>query len=166
MTFRNNAFLFLLLKRGELKDIIPKQKKRMLITGVSGLLGNNLAVYFRDKYEILGLYHSNDVEIDRIVTVRADLRDAEGLGRIIGDFRPDILIHCASLTDVEGCETDTQNAYEINVTGTKNIVDQINDQDTCLVYIVVLLNTYHTITNCIYMSKLPKVFFLIFYKQE
>ena len=32
--------------------------KKMLITGVSGLLGNNLALYFRKKYQVLGVNHT------------------------------------------------------------------------------------------------------------
>ena len=36
----------------------------MLITGVSGLLGSNLAYYFKDKYDILGLYNSHPVLLD------------------------------------------------------------------------------------------------------
>jgi len=49
------------------------QKKRILITGVSGLLGNNLAFCLKDSYEILGIYHNHRVEIDGIQTRAADL---------------------------------------------------------------------------------------------
>jgi nucleoside-diphosphate-sugar epimerase len=41
-----------------------RNKNKMLITGVSGLLGSNLAYYFKDKYDILGLYHSHPVLLD------------------------------------------------------------------------------------------------------
>jgi len=43
-----------------------KNKKKMLITGVSGLLGSNLAYYFKDKYEISGLYNTHTVLLDGI----------------------------------------------------------------------------------------------------
>ena len=36
-------------------------KKRMLITGVNGLLGNNLTNYFRFKYEVLGIYFTHPI---------------------------------------------------------------------------------------------------------
>ena len=42
------------------------QSKKMIITGVSGLLGSNLAYYFKDKYEILGLYNTHTVLLDGI----------------------------------------------------------------------------------------------------
>jgi nucleoside-diphosphate-sugar epimerase len=41
-----------------------RNKNKVLITGVSGLLGSNLAYYFKDKYDILGLYHSHPVLLD------------------------------------------------------------------------------------------------------
>ena len=48
-------------------------KKRMLITGVSGLLGNNLACYFKTKFYICGLYGSHTAIIDGIKTKKTDL---------------------------------------------------------------------------------------------
>ena len=54
-------------------DSMPRDKKSMLITGVSGLLGNNLAYYFRDKYDILGLYNSHPVTIEGIDTEKCEL---------------------------------------------------------------------------------------------
>jgi len=107
----------------------------MIITGISGLLGNNLAVYFRDKYEILGLYHSNRVEIDGVMSLRADLKDANRLKRAIIDFNPDVIIHCASVTDIDKCEKERAKTYEVNVTGTKNIVNVIKDKEVYLIYI-------------------------------
>ena len=38
----------------------------MLNAGVSGLLGSNLAYYFKDKYDILGLYNSHPFLLDCI----------------------------------------------------------------------------------------------------
>ncbi len=34
-------------------------KQRILITGISGLLGSNLAYCLKDRYDILGFYHSH-----------------------------------------------------------------------------------------------------------
>ena len=48
-------------------------KKRILITGLSGLLGNNLAYCLKDSYDILGVYHNHRIVMDGIKTVSADL---------------------------------------------------------------------------------------------
>ena len=108
----------------------------MLITGVSGLLGNNLAYYFKDKYDILGLYNSTSVNIDGITTGKCDLIYPENINSIISEYKPQIIIHCASLTNVDECEVDKNVAKKINVFATKNIVDLvINDEDVKLIYI-------------------------------
>jgi len=108
----------------------------MLVTGVSGLLGNNLAYYFKDKYDILGLYNSTSVNIDGITTGKCDLIYPENINSIISEYKPQIIIHCASLTNVDGCEVDKNATKKINVFATKNIVDLvINDEDVKLIYI-------------------------------
>ena len=107
----------------------------MLITGISGLLGNNLAYYFKNKYEILGLYCSHPVSIAGIQTEKCDLSCSNSTKDVIERFSPSIIIHCASLTNVDQCESDPEITNKINVISTKNIVDIISDKNIKLVYI-------------------------------
>ncbi len=108
----------------------------MLITGVSGLLGNNLAFSLRDSYEILGLYHSCRVEIDGISTQAVDLTVGDGIGALIKRFSPDIVVHGAAQADVDICEERAQEAERINVFGTRNLVESLNNYpQTKLIYI-------------------------------
>ena len=58
---------------------------KLLITGVSGLLGSNLAYYFRDKYEVIGLYSSHPVVIRGVRTERCDLLYDNSIRKIISD---------------------------------------------------------------------------------
>jgi perosamine synthetase len=108
---------------------------KMLITGVSGLLGNDLAGYFKEKYEILGLYYSHPVAIKGIVTEKCDISDDSLLKDLIKDFRPSVIIHCASLTNIEQCETDRSLTRKVNVLSTRNIIDAISGMDARLIYI-------------------------------
>ena len=111
------------------------QKKRMLITGISGLLGNNLAFCLKDHYQILGVYHTHRVEIDGIQTRGADLISGYGLRELIARFKPDIVIHGAAQADVEVCEEYPQEAEQINVVGTKNVAGCLKGSSAKLVYI-------------------------------
>ncbi|PJA10924.1 hypothetical protein COX67_02470, partial [Candidatus Falkowbacteria bacterium CG_4_10_14_0_2_um_filter_36_22] len=101
---------------------------KLLITGVSGLLGNNLAHYFRDKYEVIGLYSSHPVLIKGIRTEKCDLLGDNSIRKIIFDFNPSVIIHCASLTNIEQCEIDKNLTEKINIGSTKNIVETIVDK--------------------------------------
>ena len=108
---------------------------KLLITGVSGLLGNNLAYYFKDKYEVVGLYSSHPVLIKGIRTEKCDLLDDNSIGEIVCEFNPSIIIHCASLTNIDKCEIDKNLTEKINIGSTKNIVETIVDKNIKLVYI-------------------------------
>jgi UDP-4-amino-4,6-dideoxy-N-acetyl-beta-L-altrosamine transaminase/dTDP-4-dehydrorhamnose reductase len=110
-------------------------KKRMLITGISGLLGNNLACYFREHYDVLGLYNTHPVTIRNIATQQADILSLDSLENVIQNFQPDIIIHCASLTDIDYCEVNKSKTHFINVIGTKNIIDIVQGTKTKIIYI-------------------------------
>ncbi len=114
---------------------MQKNKKRMLITGASGMLGNNLAFYFREKYNILGLYHKHPVVIDGVRTKKADIFSEGCLQEIVSDLNPDVLIHCVALTNVDLCELDHEQTDKLNIIGTRIVVDSIKDQETKLIYI-------------------------------
>jgi len=107
----------------------------MLITGVSGLLGNNLAYYFRDKYEILGLYNSHPVNIRDIYTEKCELSCPDNIKKIISEFNPRIIIYCASLTNIEECEANKEYTEKINVGATRIISEAANKHDIKLIYI-------------------------------
>ena len=114
---------------------MDRAKTRLLITGVSGLLGNNLAYYFRDKYEVLGLYNLHPVNINGIRTGKCDITSKDSIERVIHEFNPSIILHCASITDIEQCELDKDTAEKINVLSTAYLAESIIDQDIKLVYI-------------------------------
>ncbi len=107
----------------------------MLLTGVSGLLGNNLAFCLRGKYDILGVYCTHKIEIDGIRTAMADIASARDMCALIKDFKPEIIIHCAAHADVEVCEENQEETERINVFGTRNLVNSLNSCQAKLVYI-------------------------------
>jgi len=114
---------------------MAEKKQRILITGVSGLLGNNLAYYFKDQYEVLGLYHTHPVHIEGIRAERCDLLDGRGIHRVISRYTPHILIHCASLTNIDACERNREEARRIHVSATRDIAEALGARDAMLIYI-------------------------------
>ncbi len=106
-----------------------------MITGVSGLLGNNLARYFREKYNVWGLYLSHPVTIEGIQTRKADILSEGLLRQTVQDVDPDIVIHCASLTNIDFCERNKGLTDRVNVLGTRTVVESVKDSGTKLVYI-------------------------------
>jgi perosamine synthetase len=102
-------------------------KKKILITGVSGMLGSNLAYYFRDEYHVIGLYNQHEIFIDRVEINKCDLANNNEIKAILKIYSPDIIIHCASLTDVEYCEINKTESYNVNVLATANLAKRTKE---------------------------------------
>jgi len=107
----------------------------MLITGVSGLLGSNLALHFRHLYTLYGQYNRHPVQINAVVTLPGDLTVADQVSAILRDLKPNIIIHCASLANVDKCESDPRAAYAANTTATGLVAAVSRDIGARLVYI-------------------------------
>ncbi len=97
-------------------------KQRILITGISGLLGSNLAYCLKDRYDILGFYHSHPFKMLGIETRCADLRYSFHPEAFIKAFNPDIVIHCAAQANVDVCEQQQDLAWDSNVKSTQNLL--------------------------------------------
>lgn len=108
--------------------------KKILITGVSGLLGSNLAYCWRNRYDILGIYHQHPWAFAGIRTKQADLADSQAVKALLKDFEPDVIIHAAASVDVDRCEEDPQWAWRGNEMMTQCLVNAADSQ-TKFVYI-------------------------------
>mgnify|MGYP001588226559 FL=1 len=110
-------------------------KKKLLITGISGLLGSNLAYIFRDKYDIKGWYNKHNIFIPGVDSFKVDITDKQSVNKFLSDYNPDTILHCASLTNIDYCENNKKETNRVNVEGTENIASACSNQNVKLVYI-------------------------------
>ncbi len=108
---------------------------KIFITGVSGLLGLNLAVQERDRFEISGCYFAHPVVLEGVRTVQLDATSLSQLDHVLSEIQPDVIIHTAGLTNVEECEAKPDLAYRYNVETTRNVVKVANGLQAKLVHI-------------------------------
>ncbi|MFA6214851.1 MAG: SDR family oxidoreductase [Candidatus Micrarchaeia archaeon] len=104
---------------------------RIIITGASGLLGSNIALSARSKgHEVLGTYNSHKLRDNRHF-FRFDLLEPtkHGASRIIS-FKPDCIVHCAAITNLDFCENYPDLAMRVNVDGSR-IMAQLADEAGC-----------------------------------
>lgn len=90
--------------------------KSVLITGVNGLLGQNLLAALKGGYEVSGLDVMEKPVISEGMTAyfRADITDPVGLKALFTRFQFDIIINTAAITNVDLCEKERDVADKIN----------------------------------------------------
>src|SRR5687767_11805455 len=97
--------------------------KRILITGMSGFLGRYVALSLKNHYQVLGTYHRHTTELDGCGSVRLDVADTTAVHAMLAAFRPDVIVHAAAFSDVDGCERVPEEADRVNVQGTACIAE-------------------------------------------
>lgn len=85
--------------------------KKILITGGSGQLAQSFKLLFKHEYNLSVL----DKKL-------FDITDPKIVEKTLVKERPDIVINCAAMTNVDGCENDSENAYLINGLAIENFV--------------------------------------------
>ncbi|HEY3373546.1 MAG TPA: dTDP-4-dehydrorhamnose reductase [Candidatus Aquicultor sp.] len=97
---------------------------KILVTGAKGMLGTDLLAAFSAKHDVIG------VDIDGF-----DVTDNVVTGKNIARINPDIVVHAAAFTNVDGCETNVALAYKVNAVGTQNIALGCQALDIPMLYI-------------------------------
>jgi dTDP-4-dehydrorhamnose reductase len=109
-------------------DRQSEANSRYLVTGVSGLLGLNLASYWISKgREIYGLAWRNEVKREGLHCVCCDLRDSGRIRALLLKVRPAVVIHCAAATNVEWCEKNPADTFAINALPCSEMVSAVNE---------------------------------------
>ncbi|MBN1826516.1 MAG: dTDP-4-dehydrorhamnose reductase [Candidatus Eisenbacteria bacterium] len=85
---------------------------RTLITGGEGQLGEDLAPLFAREGD------TDAPDIDRL-----DVTDRDAVIEYLRHNRPDVVIHAAAMTDVDGCEKNEDLAFRINAEGSRHIAE-------------------------------------------
>ena len=108
-------------------------KMKILIIGGSGVLGYNLIKFLKKDYNISYTYLKN--KIDEPNEYKLDFTDKTKTVETISKINPNIIIHCAALTNVDECEENKLKAYSVNVEGTKNIIEAAKKNNIKFVYV-------------------------------
>ncbi|MFH2011532.1 MAG: dTDP-4-dehydrorhamnose reductase [Pseudomonadota bacterium] len=97
---------------------------KILILGASGLLGNDLIKILRIKHEVIGKDYKD-----------FDITNKEITREKILDINPQIVVNLAGFTNVDGCETEVENAFMVNAEGAKNVALACEEGNIKLIHI-------------------------------
>lgn len=104
--------------------------KKILLTGANGQLGRALQVEYGNEVEF--------IKTDMIEGEGLELLDISNLEAVVAcldNHRPDVVINCAAMTNVDGCEQQEENAYKANAIGPRNLAIACNKFDIKLVHV-------------------------------
>src|SRR4051812_4892623 len=98
---------------------------KIFLTGESGILGTDVAARLKlAGYDYIGFNSGN-----------IDIGNPEDVSHKLHQYKPDTVIHCAAMTNVDGCEDNREEAYRVNVTGTYNLARSSSEIGAKMVYI-------------------------------
>lgn len=107
---------------------------KVVFTGITGLLGG----YFLKKeilgFDITGISNKN-IKQDGKNFFQIDITKKDRFKELINQLSPDIIIHAASIGNVDYCEKNPEEALKVNVEGTKNIIAAAKEVGSRLVFI-------------------------------
>lgn len=111
-------------------------RQKLLITGVSGLLGSNLARHLAGRYDITGIYHENELPIPGVKIIQVDLSAVGAFeSDAFDEYSPDYIIHCAGEANVDICERDPDHAERHIFRMTKSVSQFARKHDAYLISI-------------------------------
>ena len=95
---------------------------KILLTGSSGILGSTLLKNLNEEFIFLNLINKKRIE-KKFNQIKLKNLDKNSLKKLVNGFRPDVILHCAAITDIEFCEKNKKKCKEINYYFTKYLVD-------------------------------------------
>jgi dTDP-4-dehydrorhamnose reductase len=112
-------------------------KNRILIIGSNGMLGQSLTTHFmfRKDVELMCASFEDKSFYDEIPYAKIDISSSKEVKKVIKDFCPDVIINSAAFTNVDGCESEKELSWAINVTGVENIAKYGTSCDAHLIHI-------------------------------
>ena len=85
-----------------------------MVTGASGLLGLNFALQSCETYEIVGVVNRNRLHDLPFATVQRDFFAPDALASLVEEIRPDAILHCAAMANIDSCEQNPEDARWMN----------------------------------------------------
>lgn len=99
---------------------------KFFITGVNGQLGYDV------KRELLERGYTDILAPTR---VDLDITNEDAVKKMIREYRPSVIFHCAAYTAVDKAEEEQEKCYQVNVLGTKYLTEAAKEMDAKIIYI-------------------------------
>ena len=109
---------------------------KILLTGGTGLLGTSFTgLLNKGKNQLAITYLKNKPSEKGFASVKMDLSNKREIQSTIQSIKPGLIIHTAAATNIEWCEANPKEAFQINSDATETIVEVASKLGAKVVYI-------------------------------
>jgi dTDP-4-dehydrorhamnose reductase len=109
---------------------------RILVTGAGGMLGSDILATLSGKHELFGVDLKSPANKSPEVAFQVlDITNTKDTYEQITKINPELVIHTAAFTDVDGAESKPELAFQANAIGTRNVALSCQRFDAQMIYI-------------------------------
>lgn len=110
---------------------------KVIITGSKGQLGSELKKILASGMSELGEIPAEykNIWIADVDVGELDITRQEAVMTYVGKSKPDLIINCAAYTNVDGCETNQDDAFKVNALGARNLAMAAEKIEAKLVHV-------------------------------
>ena len=110
-------------------------KIKILVLGITSNIGYKFFKEYSDKFDIYGTYRNLPPEINKVDRLIKTFKlSKKELSEIINEIKPDVLINCIALGNLDDCEINKENCKSLNFDIVKNLVDILKNLNIKLVH--------------------------------
>lgn len=123
----------LVIKYQQYSIAIWRNKMKVMITGAAGFIGSQLAhSLWREGADLILIDNFSYGKTDNLEfedhsfineIIKMDIRDKEGIGNLLESSNVDFIYNIAGIAPLPDCQTNPQEAIDVNVTGTVNLLE-------------------------------------------
>jgi dTDP-4-dehydrorhamnose reductase len=112
-------------------------KKRILLIGSNGMLGQRLSEFFskQSKVELLCASMEDDSYMPGLQYQKLNITEKNEVKSIINNFYPDVIINAAAYTNVDKSESERELAWSVNVSAVEYMAQAAKAFDSHVIHI-------------------------------
>lgn len=111
---------------------------KLLITGANGLLGQKLISQIQEdkNIELLATSRGAARFLHKNVAYQSlDIENPREVNEVVGQFKPDVIIHTAAMTNVDTCEQNRDACWSANVSAVENLVKAAESNNAFIIHL-------------------------------
>jgi dTDP-4-dehydrorhamnose reductase len=122
-------------------SIDSENRKKVLVTGANGLLGQKLVGFLRNdnSVEVIGSGKGGSRLPESwegsYTWKELDITDRDQMMRVFSETKPDSVVHSAAMTQVDDCEKDREECRILNVEAVRYLIEACEKFDVHLIHL-------------------------------